>query len=44
MKKVLIILAVLLVAAGAGYYAWQEYQAARDKLWEEKAQDRKSVV
>lgn len=38
MKKVLIILAVLLVIAGAGYYAWQEYQKAQTKLWEEKAQ------
>lgn len=29
---------MLLVVAGAGYYAWQEYQAERDKLWEEKFQ------
>lgn len=38
MKKVLIILAVLLVVAGAGYYAWQEYQKAKMQQWEEKAQ------
>ena len=38
MKKVLIILAVLLVVAGTGYYAWQEYQKEKIQQWEEKAQ------
>jgi len=38
MKKVLIILAVMLIFAGVAYYGWQQYQEAQLKLWQEKAQ------
>lgn len=38
MKKVLVILLLLLVIAGIGYYGWQQYQEAQTRLWEEKAQ------